>query len=821
MLYDPDDKNKKNKGNDEGKLRHADEDNKRLTDDVKANENSLFGKEQEPRDDHGHDSLFDSSFDEDDLVSSSFAISFKANDPGSVSDILKDAPEIKPVTSYDYEDDLADFEFDSSVSAFKPLGGGNKPSHVNKPEPKPVNNKSKMELPKDPFEGIDDVPKPKFNDEDEDFLAIAGMASPNDEKVLRSGENIDYASSETGTSKSDFANKDGKVAEVKQSGKIDYADSSMDKKSSPFAHAKKPESPKPEVRQEPVKTVDPRDRKVLDSGKELDYAASAKDEPNSPFAHSGKPEAPKAKNIDMPSVKKIEEPDGTDVIQSYGKVVSGVNAFNKNKTPGKQEPVKPINPNDEKVLNAGKDLDYASSSADEAKSTFAHAGKPEAPKAKDIDMPSVKKIEEPEGTEVIQSYGKVESGVNAFSKRKTPGKQEPAKPIDPNDEKVLNAGKDLDYASSSADEAKSTFAHADKPEDPKPSDIDIPDIEEHKSEGAKQEEAASAALAAAAAAVSVKESAKPSSLPNTPNTRPAARPPVPEKPLTSDSESIIEKQALRPGSTDSTKARTAPKSSHSKNPSIEPVSQVNSKKKRKEPKSKKEPGKGGLITLLIVIVVFIGIFVLLDNADNIAKLFGKGDTVTTVDTSATTGTGTSESITSATESSAGTTESSAVQTTEPTTQSTTEATTESTTEATTEATTESTTEATTEATTESTTDATTPATGGVKVKLKASLINFKQTSSGFKFDVVLKNGSNKDASLSASLKNLKITLYSSNKIKNLTSDGFTFTHSGYTYTCKPIDRTIPAGTSAKITIKVTTSGKPAHFGYNRAKFNWM
>ena len=144
MLYNPDDKNK---GKKEEKLLHADDDNKNLTDDVKANENSLFGKPSGNSADHGHDSLFDSSFDDDDFVGSSFAVSFKANDPGNVSDMLKDdnTTPIQPAAPLEYEDDLADFEFDSSVSAFKPLNQTNAPTHIPAPEHTPGSKANKPE----------------------------------------------------------------------------------------------------------------------------------------------------------------------------------------------------------------------------------------------------------------------------------------------------------------------------------------------------------------------------------------------------------------------------------------------------------------------------------------------------------------------------------------------------------------------------------------------------------------------------------------------------------------------------------------------------
>ena len=104
--------------------------------------------------------------------------------------------------------------------------------------------------------------------------------------------------------------------------------------------------------------------------------------------------------------------------------------------------------------------------------------------------------------------------------------------------------------------------------------------------------------------------------------------------------------------------------------------------------------------------------------------------------------------------------------------------------------------------------------------MSTQIRHFKREGSGFRFDVIFTNNTSTDASLASSLNNLKITFYSSSKITNVTSDGFTFTHDGYTYTCSPVDRTIPAGSTVEIRVNVTTSSRPAHFGYNQAVFNW-
>ncbi|MBQ4270702.1 MAG: hypothetical protein II718_02645 [Clostridiales bacterium] len=157
------------------------------------NENKLFGAEDNPSEESflkkdpnvQPSGLFNSSYSDnadgenstpekadDDVVSSPFMVSFKANDPvNTVSEKLKEnenqfddddpfkdfvpaQPDIvlpTPETiakSFDYEDDLADFQFDSSISAFKPLNqpGATEPVHTDAVEPKKIIEK-KVEEP--------------------------------------------------------------------------------------------------------------------------------------------------------------------------------------------------------------------------------------------------------------------------------------------------------------------------------------------------------------------------------------------------------------------------------------------------------------------------------------------------------------------------------------------------------------------------------------------------------------------------------------------------------------------------------------------------
>ena len=93
--------------------------------------------------------------DSDDIISSSFAVQFKPGDKTeSVADKLKETREnlekgfdpFKKDRDYtdtfksNFKDEFDDFEFDSSISAFKPLAGTPAPAAETKPaETVPVN----------------------------------------------------------------------------------------------------------------------------------------------------------------------------------------------------------------------------------------------------------------------------------------------------------------------------------------------------------------------------------------------------------------------------------------------------------------------------------------------------------------------------------------------------------------------------------------------------------------------------------------------------------------------------------------------------------
>ena len=303
MLYNSDDNENQSK---DGKLFGADD--KDIFDDApaaEANENSVFGTPQ--KDNSKHESLFDSSYDEDDIksndtVASSFVVSFKNNDPvNSVSDKLKQ----DNVEAIEYEDDLADFDFDSSISAFKPLA---KPIENEEPEVKKT-------------EEVKPEPKAEIKEETKEESA------PNPFKSASAAKDIDFAASESTKSTSSFSGNapanepapfkpveevKNNVEEVKEEVKKEdlFVDVSDEKEK---AQAQAPAPSSVSSFAEPEKELSP-DKKAFES-----------------FKSSTKPMASK------PAPK--EKLDG---VQTYGKVASGVDAFGKSTNAASVEQRPPV-----------------------------------------------------------------------------------------------------------------------------------------------------------------------------------------------------------------------------------------------------------------------------------------------------------------------------------------------------------------------------------------------------------------------------------------------------------------------------------------------
>ena len=503
---------------------------------------------------------------------------------------------------------------------------------------------------------------------------------------------------------------------------------------------------------------------------------------------------------------------------------------------------KPAAKKDEKLFNSGKDLDYATSEHDKNKSPFANAERPSNRKAD----------KKPE----VKTYGTVSSGVNAFSS--------------------ANILDDIPEVGAEEKDAPSPFVIKPTPT-PKPAAAKAPETQHHAhtapaaNKPVQNEKAAPAAphMAPAAAKAAKNEKASepahtaPATAKAAKNEKPAAAPahtaPAAPKAPAAQNDVKNEKAApaaaaaatapankqpagQRPGDAAKTHAptlsRPAPTgaaiesirpedprrmlaveksqktSSPHEKPGISPVDTVKKTKKKKVKKAAKDPGIGGIITLGVIIVAFVGILLILQNIDKIGAAFGRKnvETLPTIQTTTTV---------ASTESTAASSE----PTTEETPEVTTEATTEATTESTTEATTEETTEEPTEETTTKATSAKTakkPVNYGIATRnFNAKVTNFRGINGGFKYDVVLVNKSGKTASFKKSLKNVTVALTTSPNIKSMSSSYLSFKHKNGTWVGSPKrDCSIKSGGKLTITVTVKTYGACEYFAYRSYNFKY-
>ena len=258
---------------------------------------------------------------DDDFIDSSFAVQFKPNDPaGSVADKLKQNAYPKDDFDDGFEDEFKDefdnFEFDSSISAFKPLASQpepEKPAFTAKPEDKAPEAKPEPK----PEEPVKPAFAPLNKEPEKPAFAPFGKAP---EKPAAPAEPAKPA-----------------FAPAKPAAPAEPVKSA-------FAPAKK-EPAKPEAGVEDIPEFKPQDlefnsfgkdkkdskdlpgNKIFEKGNDLDFAASEQNKPKSPFA-SNKPEA------------KDAEQEG---IKTFGTVASGVDAFKKPEAPA-AEPKKDVPP---------------------------------------------------------------------------------------------------------------------------------------------------------------------------------------------------------------------------------------------------------------------------------------------------------------------------------------------------------------------------------------------------------------------------------------------------------------------------------------------
>ena len=784
----------------------------------------------------------------DDFIDSSFAVQFKPNDPaGSVSDKLKQNS--YPSNDYDdgfedeFKDEFDNFEFDSSISAFKPLAPqpeSEKPAFSAKPEEKAPETKAEVK----PEEPAKPAFAPVNKEPEKPAFAPFGKAPEKPESKDKPAEPVKPAFAPANKAPEKAAGVDD-IPEFKPQD-LEFNSFGKDNKDS----------------------KDLPGNKIFEKGNDLDFATSEQGKATSPFA-GGKPEAKDAKD---------------EGIKTFGTVASGVDAFKKTEAPA--EPKKPEakpSPFTAPVAPAAKaepakPAQSAFAKPAEKKSPFGKpfspkpspsvhfdSGKPEdkAPAKAEVKAPVVEEKKDIPAAGIAAGAAAVgaAAGVAAAKAAEPKAPVAPAAPVAKEAPKApaAPAAKEAPAhtapaANINAPKAPAAAAPARHEEPVKPADQAKRPVS-NTGMAAASERAPKEAPKAAPAAPAAKEAPKAApaapvnklnpadgktdaKLDNSvkPETkRPAPRgtpqqPAIPpRKPAAPAANNTAAQNAFERNERKAA-SKAVPHDNHKQITGVTPVAK--SKSKSKPVKESRSPGIAGVITLVCVMLAFVGVLWILSNTDKISSLFGGSSIVSLSETKKEKETET-EKITTATseesEEPEETTTEEVVETTTETTEQTTEETTEATTEETTKETTEETTKETTEeTTTEATTEATTvettkkPSTSGgsVVTDFNTKLSGFKQTSGGFKFDITLTNKSNETADLKASLEEVDITFYANSDITSITCDEMTFTGSGKDWVGVPNGATIEAGDEYSFTVYVNTESSVTKYGYNSCYFDW-
>lgn len=785
----------------------------------------------------------------DDFIDSSFAVQFKPNDPaGSVSDKLKQNS--NPSNDYDdgfedeFKDEFDNFEFDSSISAFKPLAPqpeSEKPAFSAKPEEKAPEIKAEVK----PEEPAKPAFAPVNKEPEKPAFAPFGKAPEKPESKDKPAEPVKPAFAPANKAPEKAAGVDD-IPEFKPQD-LEFNSFGKDNKDS----------------------KDLPGNKIFEKGNDLDFATSEQGKATSPFA-GGKPEAKDAKD---------------EGIKTFGTVASGVDAFKKTEAPA--EPKKPEakpSPFTAPVAPAAKaepakPAQSAFAKPAEKKSPFGKpfspkpspsvhfdSGKPEdkAPAKAEVKAPVVEEKKDIPAAGIAAGAAAVgaAAGVAAAKAAEPKAPVAPAAPVAKEAPKApaAPAAKEAPAhtapaANINAPKAPASPAAPARHEEPvKPADQAKRPVS-NTGMAAASERAPKEAPKAAPAAPAAKEAPKaaPAAPVNKLNTadgktdakldnsvkpetkRPAPRgtpqqPAIPpRKPAAPAANNTAAQNAFERNERKAA-SKAVPHDNHKQITGVTPVAK--SKSKSKPVKESRSPGIAGVITLVCVMLAFVGVLWILSNTDKISSLFGGSSIVSLSETKKEKETET-EKITTATseesEEPEETTTEEVVETTTETTEQTTEETTEATTEETTKETTEETTKETTEeTTTEATTEATTvettkkPSTSGgsVVTDFNTKLSGFKQTSGGFKFDITLTNKSNETADLKASLEEVDITFYANSDITSITCDEMTFTGSGKDWVGVPNGATIEAGDEYSFTVYVNTESSVTKYGYNSCYFDW-
>ena len=798
---------------------------------------------------------FNNPDNKDDFVDSSFGVRFTPGDKTeSIADKLKETKEniekkatdtasagtsrFDPNASDGFKDSFKDefdnFEFDSSISAFKPFAT---PAQTDAPKTEPMSKALKQKpvsnepvFPKDggTFDKPAYTPKapeppkealPKFNEID----SKTNTAKPANDKFFNSGNGLDFATSE------------------------------HDKKTSPFANAEKPEQPKPG-------NIDiPKAEAPSAPAKPSAPAAPAK--PVSPFSSS----APEAK----PAQKAPESTNNQSAGYRPYPSASMTNLFTSPAQSSK---------NAEKAFAEFLDDDFKPSSSapispfkSVASKTPAEPAKPATPAAPAAPAAPAKPVEPAKPTAPATATTVTGATITAASAVTAPKVEPvkpaapaaPVKPVEPARPSAPAApvkpveparpaapaapAKPVEPARPAAPVAPAKPAEPARPAAPAAPAKPAEPTKAAATTGAAVTAAAATAAATAAAAPKAVETVKAPAETAQPQ-RPAASAPKAETPAPKAEAAAAQAPTQRPGASNSKPApqaapaaQNAPYSpfeakgkqpvaatrgvSHSshQDKTISPVTTVKKSKKRvKETKSAKDPGLAGLITFLVIIFLAIGILWALDNMSGIRAFFGKRtiETIPTVTTETTeekpTET-TTEVTTTTTEATTTTTE--ATTTTTEATTTTTEATT-TTTEATT-TTTEATT-TTTEAVVVTTADTAETAEGECVIAISTKITKFKTMDKGFKFTIELTNTSNKTCSLPKSLNYLDMKFFCNSTITEVTSECFNFSakKDGVTFRGTPKEVTIKPRATYSFTVYVNTKENVSSYGYKTAYFDW-
>ncbi|MBO4425566.1 MAG: hypothetical protein J5776_01005 [Clostridiales bacterium] len=837
----------------------------------------------------------------DDCIDSSFAVQFKPNDPaGSVSDKLKQNS--YPSNDYDdgfedeFKDEFDNFEFDASISAFKPLASqpeSEKPAFSAKPEEKapeakadvkpeepakpafaPVNKEpekpafapfgkapEKPEVKDKPAEpvkpafapakkapektsGVDDIPefKPQdlefnsFGKDDKDKKDLPGN------KIFEKGNDLDFATSEQDKATSPFAGnkpeaKDAKDEGIKTFGTVSSGVDAFKKAEAPAEPKKTDVKPSPftataapAAKAEPSKPAESAFAKPAEKKSPFGKPFSPKPSPSVHF-DAGKPadKAPAKAEEKAPVIEDKKDIPAAGIAAGTAATVAGVAAGVA--AAKAAEPKAPVAPSAPATKEAPKAASVAPAVPVVKDAPKAAPVAPAAPAAKEAPKAAPVSPAAPVAKEAAPAVKEAPkaapaANVNAPKAPVAPARhEEPVKPADQAKRPVSNTGM----------AAASEKAPKEAPKAPAASAVN--DAPKAPAAPAAKEAPKAAPAAAPVNKLNPADNKSDAKLDNAnkaepkrpaPRGTPQAPAIPPRKPVAPAANNTAAQNAFERNERKAA-SKAVPHDNHKQITGVTPVSK--SKRKSKPVKETRSPGIAGVITLVCVMIAFVGVLWILSNTDKISNLFGGSGIVSISETKKEKDKETeTEKITTATSeeetepeetTTKATTESTTEATTEETTKETTEATTEETTKETTEETTKETTEeTTTEATTVETTKKPSTSGGSVVTDFNTKLSGFKQTSGGFKFDITLTNKSNETADLKASLEEVDITFYANSDITSITCDEMTFTGSGKDWVGVPNGATIEAGDEYSFTVYVNTESSVTKYGYNSCYFDW-